>query len=359
MPMMSVMAATHSAMPPLTSNISQQETAVPNTLSEAITFLETQWPSNNENKMKGILAELRLKEFLTQHNHHFISGGWIMIPGTTSRSETPTLDKLCILPRKHSFTWEDTNNNRNSLSLAELSAYNYFRQVGLTVLFANPVDIDETQFELPSPAVGRVRAKYPRSYELQLQKVSNTGLTTVTTEDAFSRFPQRNGNRGIQCKRTNWIPQGNAPWNHPSLVSDLFWFEYSRYFFKVNYLISNNDLDLFIIGSSGASYPVELKSKTPANDPSLGDWFGIDMGPFAKLSFFTSNAMNTDALYVVEEVDNDGNHLEWYGIKFTDLVKSCSWVGRSGGQGMTGSASSTYKIPKSAFSSLHDLMDAI
>lgn len=333
---------------------------MPSTLSNAINFLETQWPSNNENKKKGILAELRLKDYLTQNNHHFISGGWIMSPGKpTISSEIPTLDKLCILPRKHSFSWETTTNNRNSLSLAELAAYNYFRQVGLTVLFANPVDINETSFQPPTPSARRVRAQFPRPYELQLQRISSTGLTIVSTEDAFSKFPQRSGNRGISCKQINWIPQGDTPWTLPSVVSDLFWFEYTRYYFQINYLISNNDLDLFIVGASGASYPVELKSKTHTTDPSLGDWFGIDMGPFAKLSFFTSNAMNTDALYIVEHVDSAGVHLEWYGIKFTDLVKSCSWVGRSGGRGMTGSASSTYKIPMKAFKPLTHLMAEI
>lgn len=66
--------------------------------------------------------------------------------------------------------------------------------------------------------------------------------------------------------------------------------------------------------------------------------------------------MNTDALYVVQEVDDDRNFVNWLAIRFTDLVKSCSWVGRSGGQGMSGGASSTIKIPKLAFQNLSDLL---
>lgn len=127
----------------------------------------------------------------------------------------------------------------------------------------------------------------------------------------------------------------------------------------MDYPVSNNDLDLFLLGNSGASYPVELKSKSPATDAILGDWFGIDIGPFAKLAFFTANSMNTDALYVVEEVDNQRNHIEWYGIKFTDLVKSCSWVGQAGGQGMSGGTSSTYKVPKAAFSQFSALLQSL
>jgi hypothetical protein len=124
----------------------------------------------------------------------------------------------------------------------------------------------------------------------------------------------------------------------------------------VDYLVSNNDLDLFIVGQSGSAYPVELKSKSPVVDSSLGDWFGLDVGPFAKMTFFTANSMNTDALYVVQEVDEFRNHIEWLALKFTDLVKNCSWVIQSGGKGMMGGASSTIKIPKAAFTPLDKLL---
>jgi hypothetical protein len=332
---------------------------VTTTLSEAINFLETQWSSINENKVKGILAELRFKDFLILNNHHFVSGGWIVTPGkpTLGLCPVPSHEKICILPRQHRFTWQGVGVQNNSLTPAEMSAYNYFRQVGVRALFATPIVIVEAAFELPSPSERRIRARYPKPYELQLQEVSPAGsLIPVSPIEAFRRFPMRNGNVGMRCYQTNRIDQQEAPWTSPAVVSDLFWFEYARYFFQVDYLLSNNDLDIFVIGPSGASYPVELKSKASANDSALGEWFGIDIGPFAKLSFFTSNAMNNDALYVVEEVTAQRVHVQWLGIRFTDLVKSCSWVGRSGGTGMMGGASSTYKIPKDAFSSLSTLM---
>jgi hypothetical protein len=80
------------------------------------------------------------------------------------------------------------------------------------------------------------------------------------------------------------------------------------------------------------------------------------MGPFAKLAFFTANGMNTDALYIVEELGDNNQFIQWLAIRYTELVKVCSWVGQSGGTGMTGGTSSTYKVPKAAFLPLIDLL---
>lgn len=57
--------------------------------------------------------------------------------------------------------------------------------------------------------------------------------------------------------------------------------------------------------------------------------------------------------------DVDRVHVEWYGIRFTELVKSCSWIGQAGGTGMMGGASSTYKIPKDAFTLLSELLPTL
>jgi hypothetical protein len=334
---------------------------MPNNLTTAIHFLETQWSSINDNKIKGILAELRFKSFLVQNNIHFVSGGWIVIPGNPTLNNIPTREKVCILPRFHSFSWVQGNAPyQQAVTPAEISAYNYFRQVGVRAIFSQPTGVNEDLFALPTRTLGRTRAKYPRPYQLDFFEIAPNGtFISVPISAIFQNFPLRIGNKGMRCNVLNRINSNVFPWNTSSITAELFWFEYSRYYIQTQYIISNNDLDLFVIGPSGAAYPVEIKSKTPANDKALGDWFGIDMGPFAKLSFFTANAMNTDALYVVEEVDAGRNHVGWYGIRFTVLVKSCSWVGQGGGTGMMGGASTTYKIPKTAFTILNNLIQTL
>ena len=329
---------------------------MPADIETAIHFLETQWSSINENKIKGIIAETGFRNYLRQNNIHFIPGGWILAPGKNINVEIPGLHKICLLPMITGFSWYQ-NEFANSVTPAQIAAYTYFRQVGVKTYFVFPEDINEGEFTLPTKRRGNIRANYPKSYNLQFKSIAPNGnFTIVPFDDVMSDFPPRNGNRGLRCYDRNRINSGQPPWNDPEIICELFWFEYARYYCQVNYLVSNNDLDLFLIGESGSAYPVELKSKSPVQDNSLGEWFGLDLGPFAKMAFFTANNMNTDALYFVEEVDEQRNHIEWLGIRFTDLVKTCSWVGQSGGTGMTGGLSSTVKIPKAAFRTFDELL---
>jgi len=337
------------------------EVSMPSSIQQAINFLETQWSSINDNKIKGILAELAFKSFLNQQGIHFIPGGWIMSPGNKTITQVPAREKVCLLPRNAPFSWQAASTNAAApVTPAEISAYNYFRQVGVTTYLVCPSNIVEADFAIPQPSHRAVRASYPKSYHLDFMSISPNGqLQSNPVATVFQAFPVRNGNSGLRCSQLNRIAASQAPWNDSEAIARLFWFEYTRYFVQIDYLVSNIDGIHFIIVPSGSCIPVELKSKTVANDTLLGDWFGIDMGPFAKLAFFTANSMNTDALYVVQEVDSDRNHVEWYGIRFTELVKSCSWVWQAGGKGMMGGASSTYKIPKAAFTQLAELFPTL
>lgn len=328
---------------------------MPSSRLEALEFLETQWSSINENKVKGILAELRFKKHLAHNNYHYVPGGWIITPGNPSITSVPADAKVCILPRRHQFSWE-AGGVSSTPTLAETAAYHHFKQVGMQVLFAEPALIVESSFEPPRAGVKSAPSTLPRPYSLELKEISGPSqFKAVPAATAFAKFPRKT-RRGGRVYTTGRIDPQTPPWNDASAVADLFWFEYARYYFQVDYLVSNNDLDLFVIGPSGRSYPVEVKSKTASQSAALGDWFGIDAGPFAKLAFFTANAMNNDALYVVEEVTETRAHIAWHGIRFTDLVKACSWVVQGGGQGMTGGASATFKIPKAAFRPLDDLL---
>jgi hypothetical protein len=99
---------------------------VPSTRVDAIKFLETQWSHITQNKIKGILAELRLKAFLRVNECQFAAGGWIVIPGNCSLTRKPTESKICLLPLSSSFELRTSEVNR-TLTLAQVQAYNSFR----------------------------------------------------------------------------------------------------------------------------------------------------------------------------------------------------------------------------------------
>ena len=209
---------------------------------------------------------------------------------------------------------------------------------------------EEQAFVLPS------QGSYPRPYDLKFHTVGPFGMEEVCIEEMMTNFHHRNGFKGMRCYKTKRLRSRNQPWNDSKTVVDLFWKEYVRYFIQFNYQVSNNDIDFFLVSKSRKAYPVEFKRKSAAQDKNIGEWFGLDTGTFVKLSYFITAGNNMDALFIIEEVYSAGDHLDWLAIKFSELVKNCSWVTNEGGKGMTGSSSNTVKIPKAAFSELDQLL---
>jgi hypothetical protein len=327
---------------------------MPNSLEIARCFLETQWSSITENKIKGINAEIRFEAYLNSPLirplfDYIIPGGWIISPGKNTYINPTTNGRIAILPIPTSFSWTQALNPIPFT--AQVLAESYFKQVGINTYFTkfdtNAHTQIEDAFTLPE------RGNYQISYTLDFYKIGANGLIQVPLEDVMADFTRRNGLQGMRPYALNRINRLLPVWNNTAIVTELFWKEYARYFLHRQFLVSSNDLDFFIVGKSGRAYPIEFKSKTVKIDASLGDWFGIDVGPFTKLSFFVSLSNNMEALYFVEEVDATGNTIEWWGIKFSELLKTCHWVSQSGGRGMGGGASVTITVPKVSFQALH------
>lgn len=327
---------------------------MPNSLEIARCFLETQWSSITENKIKGINAEIRFEAYLNSPLirplfDYIIPGGWIISPGKNTYINPTTNGRIAILPIPTSFSW--TQGLTSIPFTAQVLAESYFKQVGIITYFVKFDTNGQAQIEdifaLPE------KRNYQISYSLDFYKIGANGLAQVPLTNVTSNFTRRNGMLGMRAYDLNRVDRTIPVWNNTALVTELFWKEYARYFIHRQFLVSSNDLDFFIVGKSGKAYPIEFKSKTAVMDNYIGDWFGIDIGPFSKLSFFVSLSNNMEALYFVEEVDTNGITIEWWGIKFSELLKTCHWVAQSGGTGMGGGASATIKVPKVSFQALH------
>ncbi len=330
---------------------------MPSNIKSAINFLETQWSSVTENKIKGIKAEIRLENYLYSADispliDYIIPGGWIISPGKNTLINTTTTGRIALLPIPTRFSW--TENLMPPSLTAQILAESYFRQVGIKTYFtkfdSNPENNDESDFQIPR------KGNYVTSYTLDFYKIGANGLDNIPFQNAFYRFPDRVGKRGMRAYNLDRINNTEEPWNNSSAVTKLFWKEYCRYYIHRNKYVSSNDLDFFLVGKSGKAYPVELKSKTVYIDNNIGDWFGIDVGPFTKLSFFVSLSNNMEALYFVEEINDEGQTINWLGIKFSELLKYCHWVTQGGGKGMGGGSTTTIKVPRSVFINLQDLL---
>ncbi|HEY3372389.1 MAG TPA: hypothetical protein VGK10_16155 [Prolixibacteraceae bacterium] len=330
---------------------------MPRNLEHALQFLETQWSSINQNKLKGINAENRFDSYLNSAAirplfDYIIPGGWIISPGKNININPTTIGRIAILPISKPFSW--TQGSRIFPFTAQVLAESYFRQVGITTYFVyyetqGNVQV-ENAFVIPS------KGTYPISYPLEFFRIGGNGLAPVTLAEVTRNFSPRRGSLGMRAYSLNRINRQHPTWSDTHIVTDLFWKEYARYYLHKKFLVSSNDLDFFIIGKSGRAYPIEFKSKTVVVDNKIGDWFGIDIGPFSKLSFFVSLSNNMEALYFVEEIDSNGNTIQWWGIRFSMLLKYCHWVSQAGGKTMGGGASATVRVPKIVFEPLTNLL---
>ncbi len=86
----------------------------------------------------------------------------------------------------------------------------------------------------------------------------------------------------------------------------------------------------------------------------MGEYFGLDLGPFVKLAFYAARRGNLRSLFIVREIDApaERNLVDWWYITFEELAQWASWVPQSGGKTMGGGGSTVVKIPKDRFAML-------
>jgi hypothetical protein len=136
-------------------------------------------------------------------------------------------------------------------------------------------------------------------------------------------------------------------------VPEEFTKEHLRVVFQTHFFSEMSDIDGIFWGQQ-YTYPIEIKEKTVAKNPRVGDYFGLDVGPFVKLAFYAAKRGNLHSLFVVREIDNtdDRNLVNWWFITFDTMAQYASWVPMGGGRNMRGGASSVVRIPKAEFKAL-------
>ena len=136
-------------------------------------------------------------------------------------------------------------------------------------------------------------------------------------------------------------------------VAEEFTKENLRVAFQTAFMSETSDVDGILWGER-FTYPLEIKEKTVATDRRLGDYFGLDVGPFVKLAYYAARRGNLRSLFIVREIDNvdDRNLVDWWFITFEQLAIFASWVSQAGGPGMGGGASRVVCIPKAEFQRL-------
>ena len=288
---------------------------------EILRFLSERYSPRN--KVPGVVAEVEFARYIESlgMGERLVRGGWIVEPNAPDFFSK----RIAIFPASFG--------GSPAPSTPVITAAQYLRSAGMRSLWAVPLPRAGMEFDwLASDITG-----------------PNIGPLSPIQE-AFSGYPLRQNRLTHRHYNTDISPLRSTP---STELQTLFARESMLDSIRGRYLTVANDLDYLIWGQH-ATYPVEIKEKTRANDPYMGDYFGIDVGPFAKLSTFTSFGSELKGLFVVREIDNVTSRSlrAWHIVRSDQMCQKCSWVFRSGGMSMRGTASATVRVPIAAFEPL-------
>lgn len=285
----------------------------------------------NQNKVNGLLAEVDFRRYLSTlgYSNRVSLGGWIArrVGAEGFGSETVAiLPEILISPTDISASRPPPEPPR---SLHTICAT--FYQIGIKSFFA---------YAQPSE---------PKSTDPIKWMLTRIGTPQdqpwLSLDDALDPILTRRSRRYEPLRfRTDVAKIPSAR------ITEEFLKESIRVHIQRRYITEISDIDGILWGEE-KTYPLEIKEKTVARDRNIGDYFGIDAGPFVKLAFYAAKRGNLHSLFIVREIASTQNRelVSWWAITFERLARFASWVPQGGGTSMGGGRSSVIKIPKSAF----------
>lgn len=291
-------------------------------------YLSQSLSSVNRNKINGLLAEIEFRNYLIAigHSDRVSVGGWIARNTDTNYGH----NTVAVFPEIISVEkdYPPTRNPSPPLGLHTICAT--FHQIGIRSYYAFPV-VDE---------LNNIEWKFK-----QLGLPVDKGI--VDRQEVLDGFKVRE-------RKYNFLRYNQDVEDIPSsALNEEFSKESLRVFLQQQYLMELSDVDGLLWGER-FTYPIEIKEKTPATDNRLGEYFGLDVGPFVKLAFYAAKKGNLHSIFVVREIDDVETRglVKWWYITFNDMAQYASWTFSSGGRNMQGGASAVVRIPKAEFREL-------
>jgi hypothetical protein len=294
------------------------------------TYLSLSISSFNQNKLNGMLAEISLRDKLKElgFDGRISQGGWIMrnVGSGNFGHNTIVVFPQTIQPKKN----YSIGRQLEDPPIALHTICSTMHQIGVHSFYCVPsisIDNDANSISWQTKQLGiPVISPY-------------TPLIPTITNFSF-----RKGRYNFLRYRTDTsqIPLAALP--------EEFTKENLRVNFQNQFMSEMSDIDGILWGEQ-FTYPIEIKEKTAGKDPKVGDYFGIDLGPFVKLAFYAAKKGNLHSLFFVREINNviDRQLVNWWFITFEKLALFASWTPLAGGKDMRGGTSTVVKIPKAEF----------
>lgn len=297
------------------------------------TFLSHSISSMNSNKLNGLLAEIDLRQHLEVlgYGHRVSVGGWIARSTGAGNFGHHT---IVVFPQ----TVEPDTSYASGRTLPNPpiglhTICSTFRQLGIQSFLCVP---EITAADDPSSLTWRAK-------ELG-----------IPWDDSYHEFPSDIEGFENRRRRYNFLRYNTDVAMIPdAYVAEEFSKEHLRITLSTRYITEMSDVDGIFWGRQ-FTYPLEIKEKTSAHDSRLGDYFGLDLGPFVKLAHYAAKRGNLHSLFIVREISDPESRelVDWRYITFDHLAQFASWVPASGGRNMLGGGSTVVKIPKVEFSVL-------
>lgn len=298
-------------------------------------YLSRSISSINKNKVYGMLAEIDLRNRFEDlgYGNRISQGGWIVrnVGHGNFGHYTSVFFPMTI---------QANINYRSNRQLEEPprrlhTICSTMHQIGIHSYYCIPVISAENDPESISWHVTQLGIPADDEYHELITAIEN--FSERQRRYKFLRYHTD----------TTLIPEAHIP--------EEFTKENLRISFQNKFMCEMADIDGVLWGEQ-YTYPIEIKEKTCASDNKIGDYFGIDVGPFVKLAFYAAKKGNLHSLFIVKEIDNaeDRNLLTWWYITFDTLAQYSSWIPRGGGQNMQGGNSTVIMVPKSEFKELNE-----
>jgi len=289
----------------------------------------------NKNKLNGLLAELAFRNEMGRLGFasQVSPGGWLArstaFPGNSFGANT-----IALFPETVDLNTQYPAGRVSPVPQTFQSVAAHFHRIRIRPFYCRPVLTGSDPEGDLSWTVEDLSAAHR--------------FPTGPLANAFKGFKARTRNFNFLSNNTDTttIPVGG--------LAEEFSKEHLRISAQTLFMNEMSDIDAVFWGN-GPVYPIEIKEKTPVTtDEKFGDWFGLDIGPFVKLSFYAAMDKTMQSLFVVHEIADTTSraHVAWWIITFEQLAKAASWNKVEGGSNMLGGGSSVVRIPKSAFSQL-------
>lgn len=297
-------------------------------------YLSSSISSINQNKINGMLAEIDLRNTLTNlgFGGRISQGGWIVrsVGAGVFGHQSSVLFPMTIQ--------DGVNYSPNRIleepPIALHTICSTMHQIGVHSFYCVPSVATDNNTASITWQTKQLGIPNPAAYTPMLTTLQN--FSARTRNYNFLRY---NTNAAI-------VPATS--------LAEEFTKEHLRVAFQNAFMCEMSDIDGIIWGQQ-FTYPIEIKEKTVANDSKVGDYFGIDVGPFVKLAFYAAKKGNLHSLFFVREINNTAQRqlVNWWFITFDTLAQYASWVSQGGGRNMQGGGSTVVKIPRAEFTPLN------